>query len=208
MQAEVHRRRSIRLPGYDYSQVGAYFVTVCTYKRAVLFDDPRYQGIVTRTWCDLPNHYPQIVLDVYVVMPSHIHGIVLIKDDDPVGAGFKPAPTTVGRASTSNIKHHGLPEIVRAFKTFSAHKINVLRRSPGVPLWQRNYYEHVVRDEAELNRIREYINGNPLRWDNDPDNPYSIGISRVEVEMRNILSKSTPSGQLRNTKLAERTVLS
>ena len=80
-----------------------------------------------------------------------------------VGAGFKPAPTPT--------KRHGLPEIVRAFKTFSARRINESRRTPGESVWQRNYYDRIIRDEDELNRIREYIIDNPLKWDLDNDNP-------------------------------------
>jgi hypothetical protein len=76
---------------------------------------------------------------------------------------LKPAPT-VG-------KRHGLPEIIRAFKTFSSRRINVLRKEPGVPLWQRNYYEHIIRDEEELNRFREYIQNNPMQWEMDEENP-------------------------------------
>ena len=162
-------RRSIRLKGYDYSQAGAYFVTVCTHRRACLFGEivgdamrPNACGtIVMQAWDVLPTHYPHVALDAFVVMPNHVHGIVLFADDT-LGAGLKPAPTH---------KHHALSEIVRAFKTFSARTINERRATPGAPVWQRNYYEHVVRDETALNRIREYIANNPARWADDPDNP-------------------------------------
>jgi REP element-mobilizing transposase RayT len=157
------------LKGYDYSQPGGYYVTIVTQNRECLFGDivdgkmilNEYGLIVETVWNDLPNHYNHIKLNEYVIMPNHVHGIVIIND---VGAGFKPAPT---------IKH-GLPEIIRGFKTFSARRINKYRNTPGQKLWQRNYWEHVIRDENELNRIREYIMNNPLQWELDEENPKKI----------------------------------
>jgi len=163
---DKHHRRSIRLKGYDYSQAGAYFVTICTKARGCLFGEiidgemvlNPFGEVVQACWDDLPRHYPHVELDAFVIMPNHAHGIIMIS----VGAGFKPAPT------------HGLPEIIRAFKTFSSRRINDLRDMSGVPLWQRNYYEHVIRNEESLNTIRRYIIENPLRWADDPENPASI----------------------------------
>jgi len=106
-------------------------------------------------------------LDLFVIMPNHIHGIILI-----VGAGLKPAPT-------DRIKQYPLPEIVRGFKTFSARRINVMRVTLGVPVWQRNYYEHIIRNEDELNRIREYIKNNPLQWQFDRENPNRIDVGAI-----------------------------
>ena len=124
---------------------------------------------VRHTWDDLPNHYPHAAPDAFEVMPNHVHGIVILTDtDDPglnfhyVGAGFEPAPTRP--VSNNSMSRHGLPEIIRAFKTFSAQRINVLRKTPGAPVWQRNYYEHIVRNDDELNCIRQYIADNPLKW--------------------------------------------
>ncbi len=164
------RRRSLRLKGYDYSQAGAYFVTICTHRRTCLFGDLA-QGVVRlnevgiiaqQTWDELPVHYPHVSLDAFVVMPNHVHGIILLTDDPVVvGAGFKPAPT----------KLHAVPEIVRAFKNFSARAINDRQGSPGASVWQRNYYEHVVRDENDLSRIRQYIANNPVCWAEDDNNP-------------------------------------
>jgi len=161
------RRKSIRLQEYDYSQTGAYFVTACVKDREYLFGHinneimilNEYGKIALSCWNDWPNHYSHIRLDAFQIMPNHVHGIVFIV----VGAGLKPAPTPT--------KRHGLPEIVRAFKTFSARHINESRRTPGEPIWQRNYYDRVIRDEDELNRIREYVIYNPLKWDLDNDNP-------------------------------------
>ena len=156
--------KSLRLRGYDYSRTGAYFVTMCTQNRANLFgkivkNEMRlnvYGRMVQEVWNGLPWHYPHVVLDAFVIMPNHIHGIVVLS----VGAGLKPAPT-----------RHSLPEIVRAFKTFSARQINESRHTPGTPVWQRNYYEHIIRNQAALNRIRQYIIDNPGHWEKDRENP-------------------------------------
>ncbi len=178
------RRRAIRLRGYDYGQEGAYFVTICTRDRIcslgdvvdgdmVLSDAGR---LAQATWQALPQHYLNVRLDAWVVMPNHVHGIVWLVSDGPstqagletrpyrqrrtgsVGAGFKPA-------------RRGLPEIVRGFKTFSARRINAARNVTGSPFWQRNYYEHVIRSEDALDRIRQYIVDNPAKWHEDPENP-------------------------------------
>lgn len=152
---------------YDYSQAGAYFVTICTQNKECMFGDVvdgsmrvnEFGQITTTCWRDLPKHYPQIELDEFVIMPNHTHGIIVINHVTPeIRAGLKPAPTQ---------KQHGLSEIIRAFKTFSSKQINQIRNSPGVPVWQRNYYEHIIRNESELNRIREYNVNNPLNWETD-----------------------------------------
>jgi putative transposase len=182
---EIHHRRSIRLEGYDYSQAGAYFVTVCVKDHACLFGDVEqgemilneYGHVVTKCWYDLTNHYAGITLDAFIVMPNHIHCIIVINNDVGaglninVGAGFKPAPTD---------KRHGLSEIVRAFKTFSSRYINQIRNTPGIPVWQRNYYEHVIRTEKEFNQIREYIVNNPIQWELDTENPQNTKGSKLK----------------------------
>ena len=170
--APERRRRSIRLRHYDYSRAGAYFITVCTRNKECLLGDVvagrMYLNEVGRlaqaAWEELPLHYSHVDLDVWTIMPNHVHGIVVLTD---VGAGFKPAPTN----SDSDAVRHGLPEVVRAFKTFSARHINAFRGTVGRPFWQRDYYEHVIRNEKSLNRIRQYIEDNPVRWSQDPENP-------------------------------------
>jgi putative transposase len=157
----------LRLSSYDYSQDGAYFVTAVTEGRAALFgqiDDgdmrlSQLGAIVEQCWRDLVKHYPDVALDEFVVMPNHVHGVIWLRDAGRTG--LKPAPThDIGA-------RHGLPEIVRAFKTFPARRINETRRAPGTPVWQRNYYERVIRNERELNAIREYIRANPPNWQHD-----------------------------------------
>lgn len=182
MKDDVGRpqRRSIRLRDYDYAQAGAYFVTIVTTDRTCLFGEivlgemrPNQFGrIVETTWTELLNHYAGVEHDVFVVMPNHIHGIVVLSrsGDSDVGAGFKPA--------------RALSEIVRGFKTFSARRINEIRTSRGVSVWQRNYYEHVVRGGDELVRIRGYVANNPLQWELDRENPLQRKIeSRKKREL-------------------------
>ncbi len=172
---DSHHRRSIRLKEYDYSQPGAYFITICTKNRECLFGEIVDGGmelndlckIVVECWEDLPNHYPYIELDTFVIMPNHIHGIIVRYDD--VGAGLKPAPTK---------KRHGLHEIIRALKTFSSRRINLIRNTVGTPVWQRNYYEHIIRNEKSLFEIRQYIINNALLWADDEENPNNISIRR------------------------------
>jgi len=178
---EKHHRRSVRLKGYDYAQVGAYFVTICTYQRECLFGEVvegemrvnSHGAIVQRCWSDLPRHYPYVELDAFAVMPNHVHGIVVLTGFPilaNVGAGLRPAPTSASRP-------HPLSEIVRAFKSFSSRHVNRLRNTPGLPLWQRNYYEHVIRDEQELHTLRQYVADNPLQWALDQENPARVTIA-------------------------------
>ncbi len=165
-----HHRRSIRLPRYDYNQAGAYFLTIVAYDRQCAFVDivdgnmavNRYGQVVSDGWDDLVNHYPHVALDSFVAMPNHIHGIIVLNDE--VWAGLKPAHT----------KRHPLSEIVRGFKTFSSRRINQIRNTPGLPVWQRNYYEHVIRSEDEMDGIRQYILDNPLKWPKDEENPQNV----------------------------------
>jgi len=176
------RRRSIRIKDYDYGRIGAYFVTICAQDRMRLFGDVvggamrlnRLGEIVRETWEGLPAHYQRVELDSFIVMPNHSHMVIKIVGADnvgprAVGAGFKPALITES-------KSHALPEIVRALKTFSARRINESRDSPGAPVWQRNYYEHVIRNEESLNKIREYIANNPAQWEFDRENPDRAGL--------------------------------
>jgi REP element-mobilizing transposase RayT len=162
-------RKQNRLKTFDYSKAGYYFVTICVEDRLCRFGEVvngemvlnDLGKIVQKCWFDLPNHYQNSKLDEHTVMPNHFHGILII---EPVGEGFKPSPT----------KTHGLPEIIRGFKTFSSRKINDLKQSHFS--WQRSYYDHIIRDDADLNRIREYIRNNPKQWELDEENPKNIQI--------------------------------
>ena len=173
MQLDSPRRRSIRLRGYDYSTPGAYFITVCTQNRLPLFGEVandkmasnRLGEVVQNSWEKLPDHYDDLILDAFVLMPNHVHGVIILEDGTTgVGAGFKPA-------LPASRRRHGVPEIVRAFKTFSARRINKMRESPGTPVWQRGFYDHVIRNQHELGRVRAYVMDNPRKWSEDVDNP-------------------------------------
>ena len=153
---DIHHRQSIRLRGYDYSQPGAYFITVCISQRECLLGEiedgnvilSRYGEVVHFNWFNLTKVYPNIQLDSFVIMPNHIHGIIIL---------------------TNN--RHNLSEVVRGFKTFYARRINQLRSLSGIPVWQRGYYEHIIRNEKTLTKIQEYILNNPYNWETDEMHP-------------------------------------
>ena len=164
------QRRYPRLKGYNYASVGAYFVTICTQYKVCLFGHIEGATMklnslgeaVALVWRQIPVHYPEADNEVFVVMPNHVHGIIEIRETER--SGLRPDPT----------KACALPEIIRAFKTYSSRKINELRKSTGMPVWQRSYYEHVIRDEADYGRVGEYILSNPVKWATDRENP-SVG---------------------------------
>ncbi|MDP3028878.1 MAG: transposase [Deltaproteobacteria bacterium] len=168
---EIHHRHSIRLKDYDYRQAGGCFVTVCTQNRECLFGDVvdgemrlNEAGRMTiKTWIGLTDRFPFIELDEFVVMPNHMHGIILI-------VGVRLGGPNKGAASSAPT----LGDVMRTFKSIAAININRLLERTGRPLWQRNYYEHIIRNEEDLNRIREYITNNPTRWAEDEDNPENI----------------------------------
>jgi len=178
---DIHQRRSIRLRDFDYSADGAYFVTICTQGRECLFgeivdgamvlNDP---GImVEKWWQDVFGHFPNVVLDEYTIMPNHFHGIVLLKH---VGAGFpRPMSTPENQGGeTPPLRTPTLGQVVGYLKYQTTKQINQMRDNPGVPVWQRNYYERIIRDEEELTAIREYIADNPAKWAEDKENPLNI----------------------------------
>lgn len=166
---DVHQRRSIRLKGYDYSKGGAYFVTICTYERECLFGevvDGEMQvndmgKVVLRCWNDIPAHFPHVALDEYVVMPNHVHGILFMRDCPTVGAkNFSPLP----HGTTKTIG-----SVLRGFKIGVTKELR--QHCDIYSVWQRNYYERVIRDDRELAATREYIANNPAQWATDDNNP-------------------------------------
>ena len=173
---DIHHRRSIRLDGYDYTQAGAYFITICTYERECLFGNvvegnmqPNDLGrIVADEWVKTADIRPEIGLDAWVVMPNHFHGIVVMIN----GRGTaRRAPTTeqFGKPVAGSI-----PTIIRSFKSAATKRINEFRHTPGMPVWQRNYFEHIIRNKTALAKIREYIINNPQQWELDRENPTNI----------------------------------
>jgi REP element-mobilizing transposase RayT len=224
------QRHSLRLAHYDYIRAGAYFITLCAFRRELLFGaiaggEVRLSAagqIAAEEWERSAEIRAEIELDAWVVMPNHLHGIVVITDssagahgdgtagDMPsVGADGRPPTATIaqpcgahGRASIDippSVGAHGratpglppsvgatgrsplqrprgpekrsLGAFVAGFKSAATQRINESRRAPGLPVWQRNYYEHVIRNEQDLARIRAYIAGNPARWAEDENNP-------------------------------------
>lgn len=184
-----HHRRSIRLKGYDYTRAGVYFVTIVTQNRACLFGHivagevrlNAFGQVVAETWQWLATQYDYVELDEWVVMPNHLHGIVVITDTGDGGGGSRTAPTVI--ASTAPmVKRKPLGRLIGAFKTVSTKRINEYRGTSGVVVWQRNYYEHIIRDERSLNRVREYIAANPLRWHLDRENVHAAGTDPGDAE--------------------------
>jgi len=167
---DIHHRRSIRFRDYDYSNAGAYFVTICTFQRECLFGE--VQGgnfvsneageIVTDIWMDLTKRFSSLSLDEFVVMPNHFHGILLFADAFGSCATSKP-----GAASGAPT----LGTVLRAFKSLSAIAVNKTIGRQGVSLWQRNYYERVIRDEQELDVLRQYVAANPSQGEKDENHP-------------------------------------
>lgn len=178
-----HHRRSIRLHGYDYASKGSYFITVCTHQRECLFGEivdekmrlNDFGEIVREEWLKTKGIRLNVDLDAFVVMPNHVHGIIMIRDQS-VGAtrrvdsrrGVSPYAPTEFRSPSNSIG-----AIIRGFKDASAKRINNVRGMPGHLVWQRNYYEHIIRNEDDLDRIQEYIQINPSNWMADEENPQS-----------------------------------
>ena len=196
-------RRSIRLPKYDYSQSGAYFITICTHQREWLFGEilnekmllNEFGNIARNEWLKTPKIRPNIELGEFIVMPNHIHGIIWIKDElsegvwdrEREGKGvwdeegevdrkgvLQYAPTTIPTTAptipiplTFRSPSKTIGAIIRGYKASVTKQINIIRKLPGFAVWQRNYYEHIIRNEEDLNNITQYIKSNPKNWNKD-----------------------------------------
>jgi putative transposase len=173
------RRRSIRLSGYDYASAGAYFVTICTANKqchfGVIAGDRmalnEYGRVAEDEWIRSVELRPGIDLDAFVIMPNHIHGIVVLGDAisttrGEVASGDRTSPLRSGSAARS------LPALIAGYKAAVTKRIWALQGRTHGPVWQRNYYEHVVRNQDDLSRIREYIENNPRQWALDSENPF------------------------------------
>jgi REP element-mobilizing transposase RayT len=173
-----HHRRSLRVKYYDYSESGAYFVTICTSGRRCLFGkvingEMRLSGtgrIVEAEWLYVAVARPNIKLDQFVVMPNHFHGILWIAGTDEGTASCAPTMPRFGYLVPGS-----LSAIIRSFKSSVTNRYNKNQKSTSNTIWQRNFYEHVIRDETSLNHIREYIINNPLSWELDRENPERKG---------------------------------
>lgn len=162
------RRRSIRLKDWDYSGDAAYFVTVCTLNHEFLFGDivkdemqlNRMGEIAAECWCGIPNHFPNISLGSFVIMPNHVHGILCSMRAQRVAPLRQP----------SNVIPESLGAVMRSFKGAVTKRIRMMPDARTTPIWQRNYHEHIIRDEAEMQTIHDYIEANPGRWNEDEEN--------------------------------------
>jgi REP element-mobilizing transposase RayT len=157
-----YRIESTRLPGWDYSRPGFYYITICVYKKQCIFGEVAngvmystiYGDIAEKLWKEQPAHYNNLILDEFVIMPNHMHGIVQIID-----------PPALENSKTPS--RYSVSDIANGYKTFSAKKINLISECTGNPVWQSRFHDRIIRDEAELNRIRHYIRNNPRQWEID-----------------------------------------
>ncbi|HEX2697373.1 MAG TPA: transposase [Anaerolineales bacterium] len=175
--SQIHHRRSIRVQEYDYAQGGAYFVTIVASEREPLFGKIENEEmklsplgeIAHAEWFKTAELRSKVKLweDEFVVMPNHVHGVIWIEEDDNVGARRRRAPTErFGKPISGS-----LPTIIRAYKSAVTYAVNEMRGTRGAPVWQRNYYEHVIRNQNDLENIYKYIQHNPIQWAEDEENP-------------------------------------
>ncbi|MFH2138527.1 MAG: transposase [Candidatus Omnitrophota bacterium] len=173
---KFYTRKNNRLKHCDYTLNGYYYVTICTDGRKewlgnVINDQIQinlYGRICQQTWLDLPTHYNNLSIDTFILMPNHIHGILIIdnfnKRVNPRGRVTNP-PLQV-----NNNKSYSLSEIIRGFKTFSSKQINITIKTGNKFKWQRSFHDHIIRNDKSLNNIREYIINNPAAWAEDENN--------------------------------------
>ena len=165
--AEIHHRRSIRLKNYNYSQNGAYFITLCTHNRKCLFGEIKndvmllnnFGNIVQNEWIRSFVIRKEILIDEFVIMPNHFHGIVFVR--------HQTQPQSECLARISGPRNKSISALVAGFKSVVTTKINQKRQTPFQPVWQRNYHEHIIRSEKSLHFIREYTKNNPYSWQKD-----------------------------------------
>ncbi len=202
-RSDIPYRKHLRLRGFDYRANCAYFVTICIRDRLNVFglvkDDTvalSQRGLVARDcWLDIPNHHPHVELDALVIMPNHMHGILLFVGDAPSSTGsVRRSGFAIGPARGS------LGAVVGSYKAAVSRTINKLRVGAGTDLWQPNYYEHVIRHDVARERIREYIETNPLRWEHDAENSTGDGTDVLDVFLRSL--EDSPLGGERDAGVA------
>jgi REP element-mobilizing transposase RayT len=183
---DLPQRKSIRLQGFEYAQAGAYFVTICTQGKRCLLSSIVGKSveltlageIVRAVWNSLPERFPRLVLDEFVIMPNHLHGVLGL-----VGAGLAPPAVNPGKdpanmakaappGAATTARNYSLPDVMGAFKSISTIQVNKRLQRKGIPLWQRSYYEHIIRKGEDLRKIQQYILENPLNWALDTENPH------------------------------------
>ena len=170
--SQIHHRRSIRVKGYDYSSEGAYYVTIVAYHRDCIFGEIKdeevhlndFGNIADKCWREIPNHFRNVELGAYVIMPNHMHGIIMINDNRRGTIYRAPTQEQFQKPVSGSI-----PTIIRTYKAAVTRRIGREHNATGI--WQRNYYEHIVRDEKDLQNKTDYIEANPMLWDKDDNNP-------------------------------------
>ncbi len=172
---KLPQHKSPRLIDYDYTQSGAYFVTICTHDRMHLFgrvDDGEMVcnlmgEIVHEQWIQTSVLRDYVELDTFVVMPNHFHGILIIIESEENRRGMMHhAPTNPKREFSKSIPR-SLSSIIGTFKASVTRQINRLPNAPDHPIWQRNFHDHIIRNPDDLNRLREYVLYNPASWEVD-----------------------------------------
>jgi len=170
---DKHNRRSIRLKDYDYSRAGAYFITICCYNKTTYFENVKIRNITEQCWMEIPQHFPNVYLDEYVIMPNHLHGILILQDSCRGVQLNAPTQNSFNKPfSKSSPRQNTISLIIRTFKAAVTTQSRHIGHEKFA--WQRNYYDHIIRKENELESIRQYINENPLKWELDEENPNKI----------------------------------
>ncbi len=181
MNKNYYNRRSIRLPGYDYSSPGYYFITLCSHKRLKLFGNIKnkkmelsdYGQIARNCLLEIPGHFENITLDEIIIMPEHIHGILIIKNKFSVVAasvGARHALPRQMQQQQQQFERFGkptvgsIPTIIRSYKSAVTNIINCIREQNKPPVWQKNYYEHIILNDITLKKVRRYIINNPAQY--------------------------------------------
>jgi len=181
---DLPQRKNIRLQGYDYSQPGRYFITICTKDREFLFGDimngtmflTKYGEIAENELINIPSHYDNVDINKFVIMPNHIHILIsLCRDGDEDTARRVPTRERFGKPTKESI-----PTIIRSFKSATT---NAIRKYVGTrravsyntaniyAVWQNRYHDHIIRNEKSYRHIYEYIENNPMQWESDCHNP-------------------------------------
>lgn len=180
----LHNRQSIRLQGYDYSRPGFYFITICVQNMRHVFGKVvdgkmilnKYGQIAWDEWFKTVTIRNNVRLDEFVVMPNHIHGIIEIISPPitPFVQANRDSPPRIDANNDNSMYRakfespsYNIGAIIRGYKSSATKQINLLRKTPGTKLWQRNYYDHIIRNEESLYHIREYIKYNPINWNSD-----------------------------------------
>ncbi|MBM3151977.1 MAG: transposase [Chloroflexi bacterium] len=178
---KIHHRHSLRLRGYDYSQAGFYFITIVTQGREALFGEVvdgemrlnRYGEIIQRWWNEIPKHFPNVELGAFVIMPNHLHGIIIIHENRrgtvPVTQGGE---TLQPGGETPPLRKPTLGQVAAYFKYQTTKEINALKGGPVTRIWQRIFYDHIIRNQHDLELTWLYIESNPARWGVDHENPH------------------------------------